>query len=197
MATWVIVLIKDFASAKQRLRPALRPRSRRALARRNARLAVRAAGAGDHVLVVAGSEEVAALAGVWEAEVLLEPRQEGQNVAASRGIARAVSAGADAVLLLSSDLPLVTADSVGELLSASAAIDGPLVMAVPAIGRGGTNALYLRPPDAISLHFGDDSLGKFRRDAQSRGVEFLMHHSGPMALDIDEPSDLARLRRAV
>lgn len=197
MATWVIVLIKDFASAKQRLRPALRPRSRRALARRNARLAVRAAGAGDHVLVVAGSEEVAALAGVWEAEVLLEPRQEGQNVAASRGIARAVSAGADAVLLLSSDLPLVTADSVGELLSASAAIDGPLVMAVPAIGRGGTNALYLRPPDAISLHFGDDSLGKFRRDAQSRGVEFLMHHSGAMALDIDEPSDLARLRRAV
>ena len=197
MATWVIVLIKDFGSAKQRLRPALGPRSRRALARRNARLAVSAAAAGDHVLVVAGGERVATLAAMWGAEVLLEPREEGQNVAASRGIARAVSAGADAVLLLSSDLPLVTAPAVRDLLDAAAATDRPLVMAVPAIGRGGTNALYLRPPDAISLHFGDDSLGKFRHDAESRGVEFLMHHSEAMALDLDEPSDLVRLRRAV
>lgn len=197
MATWVIVLVKDFGSAKQRLRPALDPRARRALARRNARLAVRAAAAGDHVLVVAGAEGVAALAAVWGAEVLLEPREEGQNVAASRGIARAVSAGADSVLLLSSDLPLVTAESVRDLLEAAAAAAGPLVMAVPAIGRGGTNALYLRPPDAISLHFGDDSLAKFSHDAESRGVQFLMHHSEAMALDLDEPPDLARLRRAV
>ena len=196
MATWVIVLIKDFGSAKQRLRPALGPSSRRALARRNARLAVRAAAAGDHVLVVAGGESVAALAGVWGAEALLEPREEGQNVAATRGIARAMSAGAEAVLLLSSDLPLVTAESVRELLSSAAAIAGPLVMAVPAIGRGGTNALYLRPPGAIELHFGDDSLDKFRRAADSRGVEFAIHHSEAMALDLDEPSDLARLRRA-
>jgi len=197
VVTWVIVLVKDFGSAKQRLRPALGPRSRRALARRNARLAVRAAAAGDHVLVVAGGEGVAAMAEVWGAEVLLEPREEGQNVAASRGISRAMSAGADAVLLLSSDLPLVTAESVDELLRAAAAIDGSLAMAVPAIGRGGTNALYLRPPDVISLHFGDDSLDKFRRDAESRGVDFLTHHSEAMALDLDEPSDLARLRRAV
>jgi len=197
VATWVIVLIKDFGSAKQRLRPALGPRSRRALARRNAHLAVSAAAAGDHVLVVAGGEGVAALAGGWGAEVLLEPREEGQNVAGSRGIARAVSAGADSVLLLSSDLPLVTVASVRHLLNSAAVTDGPLVMAVPAIGRGGTNALYLRPPDAISLHFGDDSLGKFRHDAESRGVEFLLHHSEAMALDLDEPSDLARLRRAV
>jgi 2-phospho-L-lactate guanylyltransferase len=197
VTTWVIVLVKAFGSAKQRLRPALGPSSRRALARRNARLAVRAAVAGDHVLVVAGGEGVAALAGVWGADVLLEPRQEGQNVAASRGIFRAMSAGADAVLLLSSDLPLVTAESVRELLDSAAAIDGPLVMAVPAIGRGGTNALYLRPPGAIALHFGDDSLDKFRRDAESRGVEFAIHHSEAMALDLDEPSDLTRLRRAV
>lgn len=196
MATWVIVLVKDFGSAKQRLRPALGPSSRRALARRNARLAVRAAAPGDHVLVVAGGEGVAALAGVWGAEVLLEPREEGQNVAASRGIARAMSAGAGAVLLLSSDLPLVTAESVRELLDSAAAIEGPLVMAVPAIGRGGTNALYLRPPGAIALHFGDDSLDKFRQDAEARDVEFAVHHSEAMALDLDEPSDLARLRRA-
>jgi 2-phospho-L-lactate/phosphoenolpyruvate guanylyltransferase len=197
VTTWVIVLIKDFNSAKQRLQPALGPKARRSLARRNAQLAVRAASAGDRVLVVAGSEEVAALAQGWGAEVLAEPRQEGQNVAAARGIAKAVEGGADAVLLLSSDLPLVTVDAVREVLESAAGMQAPVALAVPAVGRGGTNALYLRPPHAITLHFGSDSLAKFRQEAQSRGVEFAVHHSDAMALDLDEPGDLVRLRRAV
>ncbi len=197
MSTWVVVLIKDFGSAKQRLQPVLGARARRGLARRNARLAVRAASAGDRVLVVAGSEGVADLAEVWGADVLLEPRQEGQNVAAARGIARAVDGGAEAVLLLSSDLPLVTIDAVRDVLEASSRLKAPVAVAVPAVGRGGTNALYLRPPGAITLHFGSDSLAKFRHEAESRGVNFVIHHSDAMALDLDEPGDLARLRRAV
>lgn len=197
MSTWVIVLIKDFNSAKQRLQPALGPKARRDLARRNAQLAVRAAAAGDRVLVVAGSEEVVALAERWGVEVLAEPRQEGQNVAAARGIAKAVEGGADAVLLLSSDLPLVTRDAVRDVLESAAGLEAPVAVAVPAVGRGGTNALYLRPPHAITLHFGSDSLAKFRQEAQSRGVQFTVHHSDAMALDLDEPGDLARLRRAV
>jgi 2-phospho-L-lactate guanylyltransferase len=197
LKTWVVVLIKDFDSAKQRLRPAMGARSRRTLARRNARLAVDAAAAGDHVLVVAGGEEVAEMAAAWGAEVLLEPREEGQNAAARRGIKRAVEKGADAVLILSSDLPLVTMKSVSDVIRSAARHASPVVVAVPAIGRGGTNALYLRPPDAIGLHFGNESLAKFRDDAESRLVQFVIHHSDAMALDLDEPSDLARLSRAV
>ena len=87
LTTWVVVLVKDFDSAKQRLSPALGAKSRRALARSNARLAVRAAAPGDHVLVVTGAEEVAEMAASWGADILLEPREEGQNVAARRGIA--------------------------------------------------------------------------------------------------------------
>ena len=149
------------------------------------------------MLVVAGGGEVADLAETWGSDVLLEPREEGQNVAARRGIDRALEGGASAVLLLSSDLPLVTAESVRELLDSARAIDAPVAVAVPAIGRGGTNALYLRPPDAIALHFGDDSLAKFRRECEDRGVRFAVHQSEAMALDLDEPADLARLRRAV
>ena len=197
MKTWVVVLIKDFDTAKQRLQPAMGAKSRRALARRNARRAVEAAAAGDRVLVVAGGAEVAEMAAARGAEVLVEPREEGQNVAARRGINRAVEKGAEAVLILSSDLPLVTVDSVRELLDSAGRHASPVVVAAPAIGRGGTNALYIRPPDAIGLHFGDDSLTKFRDDAESRGVRFVIHHSDAMALDLDEPSDLARLSRAV
>jgi 2-phospho-L-lactate/phosphoenolpyruvate guanylyltransferase len=194
---WVIVLVKDFASAKQRLGPALDPRQRRSLARRNAQRAIRAAGAGGHRLVVAGSDEVGALAAKLGVEFLIEPRQEGQNTAAMRGIAHAVAHGAEGVLVLSSDLPFVTRRSVRSLLDAGAGASTPVAVAVPAVGRGGTNALYLRPPDAISLHFGGDSLALFRHDAENRGVRFVVHHSAEMALDLDEPDDLIRLRRAV
>lgn len=191
------MLVKDFDSAKQRLGPALDPRSRRALARRNAERAVRAAAAGGRRLVVAGSQEVADMATRLGAQAVVEPRQEGQNVAAKRGIAYAVEGGAVAVVLLSSDLPFVTAKSVRELLQVATQIETPAVVAVPAVGRGGTNALYLRPPDAITLHFGADSLEGFRREAETRGVNFVIHESKAMALDLDEPDDLARVRRAV
>ena len=194
---WVIVLVKDFAAAKQRLGPALSPRERNALARRNARRAIGAAAAGSNRLVVAGSEEAAALATKLGADHIVEPRQEGQNTAAMRGIAFAVDHGAGSVVVLSSDLPFVTKKSVRSLLDAGAAQSGPVAVAVPAIGRGGTNALYLRPPDAINLHFGGDSLALFRHDAENRDVRFLLHHSAEMALDLDEPDDLVRLRRAV
>jgi 2-phospho-L-lactate guanylyltransferase len=194
MKTWVVVLVKDFDSAKERLRPALGAKSRRALARNNARLAVNAAAAGDHILVVTGADEVAEMAAEWGADVLVEPREEGQNVAARRGIDRALEGGAGAVLLLSSDLPLVTENAVREMLHVAARHKAPVVVAAPAIGRGGTNALYLRPPDAIGLHFGDESLAQFRADAQAHGVNFVVFHSDAMALDVDEPSDLARVR---
>ena len=197
MSTWVVVLVKDFESAKQRLGPALDPHQRRALARRNASRAIRAAGAAEHRLVVAGSDEAAALAAELGAEVLIEPRQEGQNVAAQRGLARATENGADAVLLLSSDLPLVTKKSVRDLLREASRFAPPVAVAVPATGRGGTNALYLHPPRAIGLHFGPDSLAAFRREAQGLSVRFEIHISPAMALDLDEPADLARLRRAV
>src|SRR5260370_28488041 len=108
MSTWVVVLVKAFDSAKQRLGRALDPAKRRALARRNATRAIRAAAAGERRLVGAGSDEAAALAVDLGAEVLVQPRQEGQNVAAQRGIRHALDARATSVLWLSSRLPLAT-----------------------------------------------------------------------------------------
>ncbi|TMB89288.1 MAG: 2-phospho-L-lactate guanylyltransferase [Chloroflexi bacterium] len=195
--TWVIVLIKDLDSAKQRLGTVLDAKARRELALRNAERAIRAAAAGDARLVVAGSPEVVDIAERLGAPSLLEPRQEGQNVAAKRGIAEAVKKGAEAVVLLSSDLPLVTPKAVRDLLDAAGRIASPAAVAVPALGRGGTNALYLKPPEAITLHFGADSLAAFRREAEEKGVNFAIHRSEAMALDLDEPADLAHARRVV
>jgi 2-phospho-L-lactate guanylyltransferase len=194
-AIWSVVLIKDFDAAKQRLRPALSAERRRQLARENACLALQAATAADHVLAVCGSEAAAALARQAGAEVLVEEDPRGQNPAARAGIEHAVRRGAEAVLLLSSDLPLVTRGAIAAMLRAARRLGGPAAMAAPATGRGGTNALYLRPPGALDLHFGDGSLAAFARDAADRGVRFELHESPRLALDLDEPDDLEELRR--
>ena len=99
------------------------------------------------------------------------------------------------MLLLSSDLPLVTRRVVAGMLAAGRRLGRPAVLAAPATGRGGTNALYLCPPGVIDLHFGDDSLTRFARDAAGRGVRFALHQSPRLALDLDEPTDLDELRR--
>src|SRR2546428_10985742 len=103
MSTWVIVLVRDLDSAKQRLGPALGLAERRKLARRNATRAIRAASAGDRRLVVAGSEEAASPARGLGAGGLFGPRPGGQNVAAPRGIRPAIKGGAGAGVLLCGD----------------------------------------------------------------------------------------------
>jgi 2-phospho-L-lactate guanylyltransferase len=128
--------------------------------------------------------------------VVREAVPEGQNAAASRAIDFALAEGAGSILLLSSDLPLVTRDVIARLLQAGSRLARPAALAAPATGRGGTNALYLSPPDALPLSFGDDSLVKFELAAAQRGVNFALFESPELALDVDEPSDLARLGRA-
>jgi 2-phospho-L-lactate guanylyltransferase len=191
----VIVLIKDFHAAKTRLRPALDAGQRHQLAVANARLALAAARAGDRALAVCGGEPAAELALSMGVEPLLEVNPSGQNPAARLGISHALERGAASVLLLSSDLPRVDRRTVAAMLTAGRRLGRPAVLAAPAIGRGGTNALYLCPPDVIDLHFGDSSLLKFEREAAGRGVRFALHESPRLALDLDEPSDLAELGR--
>ena len=186
--TRVVVLIKDFDSAKQRLSPALDPRRRRLLA---VSMAVKAlAAAGPAAIVVAGSPEAATLAADRVKEVIREDHPAGQREAARRGIDRALELGADAVLIVSSDLPRVSGDAIREMIEAGEKLGSPAVLAAPALGRGGTNALFLSPPRVIDLHFGDDSLNKFEADALSRSVPFHHFESEAFALDLDEPSDL-------
>jgi 2-phospho-L-lactate guanylyltransferase (CobY/MobA/RfbA family) len=97
------------------------------------------------------------------------------------------------VLLLSSDLPLVSRRAVKGMLARARRLGPRGVLAAPATGRGGTNALYLRPPEVVSLHFGDDSLARFEREAADRGVRFGLYESSALALDLDEPGDLSSL----
>lgn len=97
--------------------------------------------------------------------------------------------------MVSSDLPLVTPESLRQVVEAAGEA-APAAVAAAATGRGGTNALFMRPPGAIGLFFGDQSLARFERDARDRGVPLAVLELPELALDLDEPSDLELLPRA-
>ena len=189
----VIVLVKDFSGAKTRLATALDPDQRRSLAIHNARLAFRAARIGTLALAVCGSESAAHEALTSGLFPLLEREPKGQNQAAELGLEYALGQGAKCALVLSSDLPLITSDDVVEMIRAGQLLGPKATLVAPAIGRGGTNALYLAPPDVIGLHFGANSLPKFEAEAAALGIRFGRFESPRLALDLDEPSDLQLL----
>jgi 2-phospho-L-lactate guanylyltransferase len=191
---WIVVLIKDFTTAKSRLATALEPQARHRLAEMTAARALDAALAVAPTLAVCGSVEAAELARLRGAALVVETAPSGQNPAGARGLSEVSQRGAASALLLSSDLPLVDEAAILRLLAATE-VPGSIIVAVPAEGRAGTNALYLRPPSDFSLHFGEASLPKFEEEARLRGRRFIVHEDPSLALDLDEPSDLATWRR--
>jgi 2-phospho-L-lactate guanylyltransferase (CobY/MobA/RfbA family) len=167
---------------------------RRSLAEMTALRALNAAVAVTATLAVCGSTEAAGLASERGAAVLVERSPQGQNPAANLGLAEARRRGAHSALLLSSDLPLVDATALQRLL-AHTDRTGAVVVAAPALGRKGTNALFLRPLTNFTMHFGEASLPKFEAEAHRRSRQFIIHDDPCLALDLDEASDIATWRR--
>ncbi|MGD0834731.1 MAG: 2-phospho-L-lactate guanylyltransferase [Candidatus Dormibacteria bacterium] len=194
-STWVVVLLKEFEGAKTRLSAVLPAADRLRLVEENAALALRAAQRAAPVLAVCGGPAAARFAARLGAPVLLENDPRGQNAAARSGLAEVARRGAEGCLLLSSDLPLVDASSLARVIERGEAVEGPVAVAVPAIGRQGTNALYLRPIAGFDLQFGDASLPRFAAEAERRGRTFVVHEEPALALDLDVPADLAALTR--
>jgi 2-phospho-L-lactate guanylyltransferase len=189
-ATLVAVLVKDFADAKTRLR--LSSDVRTVVAAQLALKAMLAVPSGS--VVIAGSADVARVAEEIGLEAVLEDVPHGQNAAAARAVEVARQRGCRGLLLLAADLPLVNSSAVTAMLERAASLKPPCAVAAPAAGRGGTNALYLAPPDALDLHFGDQSLRAFETEARTRDVRFEHFEAPELALDLDVPADLEELR---
>jgi 2-phospho-L-lactate guanylyltransferase (CobY/MobA/RfbA family) len=59
--------------------------------------------------------------------------------------------------------------------------------------NGGTNALYLRPPNLISISYGSGSFKRHLRLALSRGIPVKVYYSASIACDVDTQKDLKEL----
>ncbi|HEY2537988.1 MAG TPA: hypothetical protein VGI28_00595, partial [Stellaceae bacterium] len=97
------------------------------------------------------------------------------------------------MLTLPGDVPLVTADEIGRIIEAHRS--APSFTIVPSHDEGGSNAILLSPPEVVPLRFGVDSFHPHLRAATARGIRPTVLRLPGIALDIDNPQDIAMFLR--
>ena len=191
--TVVLLPVKDPERSKQRLAGLLSPGERTRLVwamLEDVCAAVRGCRLADRVVVVARDPEVAAFAVGNGWEVFRETEQVSESRSVDWASRRLEEQGAEAVLRLPVDIPLVQARDLDALLDPAAR--GPEAVLAPSRDGLGTNALLRSPPLIFPSRFGVGSLQKHLREARSRGVRVLVRKMPRLALDLDLASDLLR-----
>lgn len=189
---FAVVPVKDLLAAKSRLSPVLTPEGRAGLTVYMMKIvlsALREAGV-EQVGVISPDPIVLEMAEQAGATPLLQ-KSRGLNPALDEARAWALSEGATSLLILPADLPLLKAPDVEALLEA-AGEESPLCTISPDATGTGTNALLLRPPEALPFLFGPNSFQAHLDAARERGVEARTCERPRLAFDLDTAGDLAR-----
>lgn len=195
MNATAVLPVKRFDAAKQRLATGIDDERRRELAGAMVADVLEAIGrarAIDRLIVVTGeplAQEPAAEAG---AEIVPDPEDAGHVEAALAGIARAEVEGAERVVLLAGDCPLLNPRELDRLLTG---VPGSYVGIVPDRHGTGTNALLLSPPGAIVPAFGAGSRDRHIEAARQAGIPFGIEELPSIELDLDTPADVIALTR--
>ena len=199
MQATAIIPVKRFGAAKQRLLEALDRPQRAAVVKAmlaDVLAALDGAESIERVIIVTGEGRAERLAleharrSTTPLEVMQDPDDHGHSEAATLGIIRALSHGAEATALLPGDCPLL---DPAELDAAFDRMRPGRVAVVPDRHGTGTNALLLAPGDAIGPAFGEGSCARHRERAERAGHEVAVEELDSLALDLDTPDDLAEL----
>jgi 2-phospho-L-lactate/phosphoenolpyruvate guanylyltransferase len=177
----VLVPVKAFADAKQRLGAALSDADRQDLVRRMGEQVLRAA-LPLSVAVVCDDAGVASWARSLGALVVWEPGR-GLNGAVEAGVARLRSMGVEEVTVVHGDLPMATG------IGAIPAFDG--VTLVPDRNENGTNLIRTSTTSGFRFSYGPGSFGRHLAEARRLGLATWVLRTPGLRFDVDVPEDLA------
>jgi 2-phospho-L-lactate guanylyltransferase len=193
---YILIPVKDLTRAKQRLANLMTQAERTRLAwtmlETTFASAARAPRA-DRVAIVTLYPPAIDLAEKFGMEVIIETAQVSESASVDFGSKEAKKRGAQSVLRLPIDLPLITPADIEEILKYDQ--PKPSVVITPSRDGSGTNAILRRPPDLFPSHFGPGSFAKHMDEAERANVECRIVHLPRIALDIDDPADLTLFMR--
>jgi 2-phospho-L-lactate guanylyltransferase len=189
---WAVIPAKDFGRAKSRLAPALDADQRADLARSmllHVLEVIARCPSVSGVLVATDSGVIQRLAEQRGARVLRDTGAPTLGQVVDAAMVELERLGAGSALVMMADLPTLEPQDVSELLRLGLGSD--LVVA-PDRGGTRTNALFTRLPALMPTRFGEsDSFARHCDEARSRKLGARVHDTPGLALDIDEPGDLA------
>jgi 2-phospho-L-lactate/phosphoenolpyruvate guanylyltransferase len=144
----------------------------------------------DDLLIVTADDSIARQARWFGHMLLVQEADEGHAEAASAGARAALAEGADRVVMLAVDCPMLDIDE----LDAHVGHSPRTALIVPDHHGTGTNALLLTPPDLFEPAFGPDSCARHVSRARASGISFALEEIESIAIDLDTPQDFSLLR---
>ena len=191
MVFWVILPVKPFNLGKSRLASVLTTQERVGL---NSRFlthtleVLKAIPTIEQVLVVSRDQKALRLARNHGARTLQENGAPHLNIALKRATMVALSQAASGVLILPSDLPLLTREDVCAIIER--AKQPPVVVLASDRHQQGTNALLVCPPGLIDYDYGPGSFARHCERARQAGARLEIVDLRSLELDVDLPEDL-------
>ncbi len=188
---FALIPVKDLSRAKERLSSILSQPERTALAYAMLEDVLRAMKGSsflDRIFVVTLDENAIELAKSMDVEIIREIKQEGESASVDYASKICKNMGAQSVLVIPGDAPLITYEDVDFILEKEKPYTS--VILVPARDEMGTNAILRKPPDVIPSRFGYDSFKKHINELRKKNIPYEVYNLPRIALDIDEPTDL-------
>ena len=183
-----ILPVKRLDQAKQRLSPDFSAQDRRRIARALLEDALALCHSVTFLtwFVVSDDEGVLSAAADRGFETVPD-RGDGLNAAVGLAIEVARAAGAGSVTTIPCDVPLAFEGDLVDLLDTGATSE---VVVVPSERDGGTNGLYISPPDLLAPRFGEGSLRRHIELAEQRTLRCALLSLPRLSLDIDTIEDV-------
>lgn len=205
----VLLPLKEFAAAKQRLAGVLSPTERSRLFQamvEDVLFAISGHPEVDDVVICSSDPAAAWLACYYEVDFLPERAATGGlNGAVNAAVRQFAAAGLREVLVVHGDLPLLSGADISTLLAAHRAQPGAAGVGAAGVGaavtiapdrrRTGTNLMAWQPLDAFEAHYGRDSFQRHCAQAREAGAALTVCELPGGGCDIDEPEDLLLLLR--
>jgi len=193
----VLLPLKEFAAAKQRLAGVLSPTERARLFQamvEDVLFAISGHPDIDDVVICSSDPAAAWLACYYEVNFLPESHSAaGLNGAVDAAVRQFAQEGLDEILIVHGDLPLLGGMDIAKLVAAHRAQPGAAVTIAPDRRQSGTNLMAWRPLSGFAAYYGRDSFRRHSARARAAGATLTVCELPGGGCDIDEPEDLLLL----
>jgi 2-phospho-L-lactate/phosphoenolpyruvate guanylyltransferase len=187
----VLLPVKDFRYAKQRLAGVMSERSRAGLARAmltDVLMALSQARAPERVIIYTASESVGECARQFGFDIVEEVSVQGHSAAVNKMVNECIGR-ASQFLSLASDLPTITPADIDLAFSAAESE----INLIPSHEGTGTNAALFISPAVIQMEYGAGSLQRHLLNAARAGFHAKVLRIAGIEFDVDTPEDLRLL----
>lgn len=184
----VLLPVKAFAEAKQRLVPVLDAASRVGLARAMCTDVLKTLArtrAAERVIVFTAADEVIQMARPFGFDVVLEKSVKGHSAAVNQMVTELLTTSAR-ILSIAIDLPRLLPSEIDFALEAASE---PVTL-IPSRDWTGTNGVVFISPAHIAMEYGEGSFRRHLSKAAAAGHRADVMNLPGIAFDIDTPEDL-------